>query len=166
MKSIRATDLEHAFTTMMNKLIFGWQEVLRNLIDAVRGKTHKDKLIRIDEIDRKLEQNVERRQTLTTIMTRGYLEPALFTQESNDLAAEAEALNAEKEHLVQEVTGSIHKTDALSEIIRYVSHADPSPEYNGELAERFLDHVTVRARNKVVFHMKCGLNLTERIGTK
>ena len=166
MKSIRATDLEHAFTTMMNKLIFGRQEVLLNLIDAVRGKTHKDKLLRIDEIDRKLEQNVERRQTLTTIMTRGYLEPALFTQESNDLAAEAEALNAEKEHLVQEVTGSIHKTDALSEIIRYVSHADPSPEYNGELAERFLDHVTVRARNKVVFHMKCGLNLTERIGTK
>jgi hypothetical protein len=82
MKSIRATDLEHAFTTMMNKLIFGRQEVLLNLIDAVRGKTHKDKLIRIDEIDRKLEQNVERRQTLTTIMTRGYLEPALFTRKA------------------------------------------------------------------------------------
>ena len=56
------------------------QEVLHTLIEAVRGETHKGKLLRIDEIDQKLEKIVEQRQTLTTIMTRGYLEPALFTQ--------------------------------------------------------------------------------------
>lgn len=165
MKSIRATDLECAFTTMMNKLIFA-KVVLLDLIDVIRGETHRENLLRIDAIDRKLEQNVERRQTLTTIMTRGYLEPALFTQESNDLAAEADALNAEKEQLVKEVTGSIQQTDALSDLIRYVNHAKPSPDFDGELVDRFLDRVTVRTRNELVFHLKCGLNLTERIGAK
>ena len=164
MKSIRASDLERAFTTMMNKLIFARKEVLDGLINAVRGETHKGNLLRIDEIDQKLEQNVERRQTLTTIMTKGYLEPALFTQESNALAAEADALTAEKDRLVKEVSGNIHMTDALSELIRYAGHAEPSPDFNGELAERFLDRVTVRSRNEVVFHLKCGLNLAERIG--
>ena len=96
MKTVRECDLERAFTTMMNKLIFAKKEMLEALLDGMHVDTHKDNLRRIDHIDRKLEQNTERRQTLTTLMTRGYLEPALFTQESNDLASEAEALTAER----------------------------------------------------------------------
>ena len=38
LKYIREVDLEYAFTTMMNKLIFGRQEVLHALIEAVRGR--------------------------------------------------------------------------------------------------------------------------------
>ena len=164
LKYIREVDLEYAFTTMMNKLIFGRQEVLHTLIEAIRGETHKGNLLRIDEIDQKLEKIVERRQTLTTIMTRGYLEPALFTQESNDLAAEADALTAEKEQLVKEVTGCMKRTEALNDLIRYVGHAQPSPDFDGELVERFLDHGVVRSREEVTFHLKCGLSLTERMG--
>ena len=164
MKSIREFDLERAFTTMMNKLIFAKKDVLDALLDGIRGETHKENLRRINEIDQKLEQNVERRQTLTTIMTRGYLEPALFTQESNTLAAEADVLTAEKEQLVKEISGSLHKTDALNDLIRYAGHAEPDPHFDGKLVGRFLDHAEVRSRNEVVFHLKCGLRLTERIG--
>ena len=133
MKSIREFDLERAFTTMMNKLIFAKKDVLDALLDGIRGETHKENLRRINEIDQKLEQNVERRQTLTTIMTRGYLEPALFTQESNTLAAEADVLTAEKEQLVKEISGSLHKTDALNDLIRYAGHAEPDPHFDGKL---------------------------------
>ena len=164
MKYVRECDLEYAFTTMMNKLIFAKREVLDALLDGIRGETHKENLRRIDEIDRKLEQNVDRRQTLTTIMTRGYLEPALFTQESNDLAAEADALTAEKEQLVKEITGSYHKTEALADLIRYAGHTQPSTTFDGTLVERFLDHAELRTRNEIVFQLKCGLRLTERIG--
>ena len=100
MKFVRERDLERAFTTMMNKLIYGKKTVLDTLLDGIRGETHKENLHRINAIDQKLEKNEERRQTLTTIMTQGYLEPALFIQESNDLAAEADALIAEKDQLV------------------------------------------------------------------
>lgn len=166
MKTVRECDLERAFTTMMNKLIFAKKEMLEALLDGMHVDTHKDNLRRIDHIDRKLEQNTERRQTLTTLMTRGYLEPALFTQESNDLASEAEALTAEKEQLTKEVSGSFQKTDALGDLIRFVSHAQPSTVFDGDLVERFLDKATIRTRSEIVFHLKCGLNLTERIGEK
>ena len=164
MKSIRECDLEYAFTTMMNKLIYGKKAVLDTLLDGIRGETHKENLRRIDAIDQKLEQNVERRQTLTTIMTRGYLDPALFTQESNDLAAEADALTAEKDQLVKEISGNLHKTDALGDLIQYAGHAQPSTSFDGALVERFLDHAVLQTRDEIVFHLKCGLRLTERIG--
>ena len=163
-KTIRECDLEYAFTTMLNKLIFAKNDILDALLDALRGETYKDNLILIDGIDQKLEQNVERRQTLTTLMTRGFLEPAIFTQESNDLDAENESLMAEKDRLVKEVSGSIHKTDALNDLIRWAAHAHPCPAFDGELVGRFLDHASVRSRDEITFHLKCGLNLTERIG--
>ena len=166
MKSVRECDLETAFTTMMNKLIFAKKSVLDSLLEGIRRETHKENLRRINEIGQKLEQNVERRQTLTTIMTRGYLEPALFTQESNDLAAEADALTAEKDQLVKVISGSLHKTDALTDLFRDAGHAQTSASFDGALVERFLDHAALRTRDEVVFHLKCGLSLTERIGEK
>ena len=164
MKCIREVDLEYAFTTMMNKLIFGKQEVLHTLLEAVQGETHKGNLLRIDEIDQKLEKIQEQRQTLTTIMARGFLEPVLFMQESNDLAAEADALTAEKNHLVKEVIGCMKMTEALNDLTRYAGHAQPSPDFDGELVERFLDYGTVQSREEITFHLKCGLSLTERMG--
>ena len=99
-------------------------------------------------------------------MTRGYLEPAIFTQENNEIAAEADALMTEKDQLVKTVSGSMHQADLLNDLIRYAGHAQPSTEFNSDLVGRFLDHVTIRTRNEIIFHLKCGLNLTERIGER
>ena len=166
MKSVREADLERAFTTMLNKLIYAKKDVLDTLLVTLRGDVQKENLRQIDQIDRKLELNAERRKTLTTLMTRGYLEPAIFAQENNDITAEADALMAEKERLVKDVSGSIHQADSLNDLIRYVAHAQPGTEFNGDLFERFVNQVTIRTRTEIVFHLKCGLNLTERIGVK
>ena len=163
LKAIRESDLEYAFMTMMNKLIFSRKEVLHALLDSIRGETHKNNLRRIEEIDRKLEKNVERAQTLTTIMTKGYIGPALFKKESNELAAESEALADEKERLIKSVTGNVQRTDDLSDLVRFVDRTDPSDSFDGALVDEFLDHATIHARTDITFHLKCGLSLLERM---
>ena len=148
--------------TVMNKLAFGRKEVLQTLLDGLRGETHKASLRRINDIDARLEQNTERRQTLTSIMAKGYLEPALYTKECNELAVEADSLAAEKDRLVQEVNGNMKKTDALGELLRFTNHCGMLPEFDGTLVERFLDHITVHSRDEATFHLKCGLEVKER----
>jgi len=56
MKSIKEADLECASTTMMNKLIFAKKEMLDALLDGIRSETHRTNMLRIDEIDAKLEK--------------------------------------------------------------------------------------------------------------
>ena len=164
MKSVREADLQRAFTTMINKLIFAKQEVLDTLLETLRSDVQKESLRQIDQIDHKLELNAERKKTLTTLMTRGYLEPAIFAQENSDITSEAEALAAEKERLEKDVSGSIHQADSLNDLIRYVAHSQPGTDFDGALFERFIDHVTICTRTEILFHLKCGLHLTERIG--
>ena len=47
MKFVRESDLEYAFMTMMNKLIFAKEEILHTLLDSVRGQTYNSNLQRI-----------------------------------------------------------------------------------------------------------------------
>lgn len=44
MKYVRESALETAFTTMMNKLIFGRKEVLQTLLDNLTTQSHKSRL--------------------------------------------------------------------------------------------------------------------------
>lgn len=163
MKSVRESDLEYAFMTMMNKLIFAKEEVLHALLDRVRGETYKNNLQRIEEIDRKLKKNAEYARTLTTIMSRGYIEPALFKKESNGLSAEADMLAEEKDRLIRAVTGNVQKTDELGSLVKYADKAEPAGSFDGDLVARFLDHATIHSRTEVTFHLKCGLSLKERM---
>ena len=82
------------------------KEILQQLTGCIWLENRKKNLLRIDEIGSKLEKNVEKQQTLRTLMARGYIEPPLFTEESNEIAREAEALTAEKNRLEKEVQGT------------------------------------------------------------
>lgn len=163
MKYIHEEGIEQAFITMMNKLVFARKEMLQELLDGVRGVTYKGNLLRISEIDSRIESNTERRETLTTLMTKGYIEPAIFAKESNDLSQEWDQLLAEKERLVQEINGNMKKTEAVADILKYTAKMEIMRDFDPELVGLFLDHITVHSRQEITFHLKCGLNLRERI---
>ncbi len=163
MQSVREEALENAYTTMMNKLVFGRAEVLETLLDSIRGRTHKASLTRMNEIDALIDGMAGRRQNLTTIMTKGYLDPAAYTQEMNSLTAEAAALTEERENLTREINGDMRKTEELRELLKYTRKAGMLMGFAPELFIRFVDHVTVCSREEAVFHLRCGLSLRERI---
>ena len=124
MKFLREAALEDAFCTMMNKLTFARTPVLQGLLDAIRSQTHRESLRRINEIDSALDSLTERRQTLTTIMTKGYIDPAAYTQETNDLLTEAAALEEEREKLTKEINGDMRKTEALRDLLKHTGKGE------------------------------------------
>ena len=96
-------------------------------------------------------------------MTQGYIGPALFNKESNELAAESKALEDEKERLSRAAAGNAQRMEELIRLVRYVDRAEPSGSFDGSLAEEFLDHATVHSKTEITFHLKCGLDLLERM---
>ena len=160
--SVPEAALESSFCTMMNKLAFARKEVLQDLLDGIQR--HKTGLLRVDEIDTALEEMTRRRQELTTIMTRGYINPATYTQENNKLLSEAAALEDERERLVRGINGDRHKTEELRDLMKVTGQGKMLSGFDADLFTRFVDHITICSRKEAVFHLKCGLNLRERIG--
>ena len=80
MKYMLNSELEYAFVTMINKLIFGHQRVLRPLLISLRGIDSNSSMETIQEIDKKIAGIEEQRKVLMSLQTRGYLEPAVYTR--------------------------------------------------------------------------------------
>lgn len=144
-----------AFVTMMNKLVFGQQMVLRPLLQSLRGLNDQSRLLKIEELETAIEKNREQKQVLTNLMASGYLEPALFNKESNELAAEAETLRQEKEGLMRSVNGDMVKVEELQRLLRFTSKGTMLTEFDDAFFLSFVERITVLSRKEVAFELKC-----------
>lgn len=163
MKYITDDGIKAAFLTMMNKLIFAHQRVLKPLLHSLQGFDDKDRLLQIQEYETKLEKNMEQRQVLTSLMASGLLEPALFSKENNALILEEKHLQEEKKQMINTVSGDRTKVEALEVLIKFVSGREMLTEYSDETFLSHVEGITVLSREEVVFELKCGLKLKERL---
>ena len=163
MQFIRDDDIKTAFVTMMNKLIFGQKFILRPLLDGLRNQNNTASYRRIEELENKIENNIEQSQMLTGLMTKGYLEPALFNKEKNSLAAESARLLAEKEQLAHSVNGNLAKVEEVSHLLKFAAKSKMLTAYENELFENYVERIIVYSREEIGFELKCGITLRERL---
>ena len=152
-----------AFLTMMNKLTYGHQVILKPLLRTLRGMDDKDRLLRIQELDICIEGNTDRKQILTSLMATGVLEPNVFNKENAALVMEEQRLRAEKEKLVNFVGGDKTRIKELQKLMAFTSKGMMLTAFEDETFLAYVESITVESRTKIVFHLKCGLNLTERL---
>lgn len=154
---------EYAFVTMMNKLIFGHQTVLRPLLASLRGINTDGSLASIRELDRKLEENAEQRNVLVGLLTKGYLEPAVYNKGNNELLREAEKIQRQKESLLRFLNSDSQYLGEVSTLLQYATKAAILTGFEGELFTRFVERIHVYSRTEIGFELKCGITLKERL---
>jgi DNA invertase Pin-like site-specific DNA recombinase len=162
-KYIPNSALEVAFITMMNKLIFGHQTVLRPLLVSLRGITSDSSLKSIGELDKKLEDNTEQRKVLVGLLTKGYLEPAVYNKGNNELLQEAERIQRQKESLLRFMNSDSRSLSEVNAILQYATKASMLKGFDGELFTRFIERIHVYSRTEIGFELKCGITLKERL---
>jgi site-specific DNA recombinase len=163
MQFIRDDDIKTAFVTMMNKLIFGQKFILRPLLEGLRNQNNVASFHRIEELETKIENNMEQSQVLTGLMAKGYLEPALYNKEKNSLVQERERLLAEKDQLTRFVNGNLAKVEEVNHLLRFATKSKMLTAYEDELFENYVEKIVVFSREEVGFELKCGITLKERL---
>ena len=163
MQFIRDEDIKTAFVTMMNKLIYGQKFILRPLLNGLRNQNNVASFRRIEELETKIENNMEQSQMLTGLMAKGYLEPALFNKEKNSLEAERERLLVEKDQLTRSVNGNFAKVDEVDRLLKFATKSKMLTAYEDELFEDYVERIIVFSREEVGFELKCGITLKERL---
>ena len=160
---IRNDDLEHAFLTMMNKLIFSRKVLLAPLLEQLKNTEEDDGIRRIRELERQLLQITEQRQTLQRLMAQGYLDQIIFTQQKNELMMQTEACKTEIEMLQNNSGQASTRIVELQKLLHFTEHADMLQSFEEELFTEYADRIIVYSREEVGFELKCGLTLRERM---
>ena len=163
MKYITDDGIKTAFLTMMNKLIFAHQRILKPLLYNLQGFDDKNRLLQIQEYETKLEKNMEERQVLTSVMASGLLEPALFSKKITALILEEKQLQEGKKQMINTVSGDRTKIEALEKLMKFVLGSEMLTEYSDEIFLSHVEGIIVLSREEIVFELNCGLKLKERL---
>lgn len=147
----------------MNKLIFGHQAVLRPLLMGLRSISSEDSVAKLHDLDIKLEENVEQRKVLVGLMTKGYLDPAVFNKGNNELLQEAERIQRQKESISRFINSDNINLHEVSELLQYATKSEMLNNFDGELFTRFVERILVYSRTEIGFELKCGITLKERL---
>lgn len=162
MKYIPETDFEYAFVTMMNKLIYGHQTVLKPLLMGLRGINSEDSVAKLHDLGKKLEENAEQRKVLVGLMTKDYLEPAVFKKGNNELLQEAERIKRQKESISRFINSDNINLHEVGELLQYATKSQMLKCFDDELFTRFVERIIVYSRSEIGFKLKCGITLKER----
>lgn len=163
MRFIREDSLHQAFITMANKLIYGHKSILKPLLQSLRSMNYSDNLMQIQELELKMEENAEKSRVLTSLMTKGYLDPSLFNTQSNELRKETAMLKEKKKTLSRSVNGGMVILSEVEKLLKWAAKADAVDFFEGTLFERIVENIIVYSQEEVGFKLKCGLTLKERL---
>lgn len=148
---------------MTNKLVFSKKVVLLPLLNGLKNIDQTEVLAKINELEAVLEKKYDRRQMITNLLSKQYIEPTLYIEQNRELLAEAEKLRNEKEALYRSLDGEFENSKAVSRLLKYVNTIDRFAEFEPLAFEAHVDHIIVYSRNEIGFALKCGLNFKVRI---
>ena len=128
-----------------------------------RGLDSDETLGSIHAIDKKLEENAEQRNVLVGLMTKGYLEPAVYNKSNNELLQEAERLRRQKESVTRFLNNDFQNLSEVSALLQYATKASMLKGFDGDIFKRFVKRIIVYSRLEIGFEFKCGITLKERL---
>lgn len=160
---LKDEDLKVAFITVLNKLIYSHKLVLKPYVTALQNNSSDENLVRIQHLERLLEQNTEQRETLTRLMAHGYIDQILYNNETNALLTRANTYREDIAVINSTMSGDSSRFFEAERLLHFVERGSMLDKYSEDLFERFVDHIYVYSRNKIGFVMKCGLTFKEMI---
>ncbi len=163
MKFITDDDVKTAFVTMINKLIFSQQVLLKPLLKNVESLSHEGISEELKAVEIEICQLNERKQVLANLGVSGLLEPPILQKENNAIIAESEKLQTKKNSLLSAASVDNEKIEALKYLIRFVQSGTMLTDYDKDLFEKVVEKITVISRKEIEFKLFCGLNLKERL---
>ena len=133
MRYIRDDDLKRAFLTMMNKLRFGNDLVLKPLLISITTNNLKMNANSVEDIENEMNSNEKQREQLNTLLTNGYLERPVFTEAHNKLVMEYEHLKGKRNLLFRLDKEGYTMEQALKELVDFLNGAEPFTEWDESL---------------------------------
>lgn len=163
MKYVPDSDFEYAFVTMMNKLIFSHQTVLKPLLISLRSVNTDDSLVSIQDIDKKISENVEQQNVLVNLMTKGYLDRVVYKKSNNNLLQEAEQLQRQKESINRLLHSGNQHLNEVSALLQFATKVTMLKRFDEGVFNKFVERINVFSRTEIGFELKCGITLKERL---
>lgn len=163
MKFIKDEQIKLAFITMMNKLVFSHQILLKPLLADVRSTTYTVDNTQIVVLDDELEKLKQQQDNLVQFVANGYIDRPTFVKEQNQLTKQMDDLENKRKMLTSSISKGFDNLESLEELVKLTKQGQMLTAFEDSQFDSFVDEVVILSRTELVFKLKCGLKLKERL---
>jgi len=165
LKAVREDTIKWAFVLMWNKLVSNYTEIFIPLLDTLKKlRIDEQQEQEIGECSNRIMELTEQGHILSRLISKGYIDPAVFIERQNILTLELEAARKKRSQLLdsngfdREIAG----TEQLLELIK--DNPGLLDEYSEDLFLQAIDKVVIQENNQITFRLINRLELTEYCG--
>ncbi|QWT17700.1 recombinase family protein [Collinsella sp. zg1085] len=162
-KAIPDELIKVAFVTMFNKLIYARQRILTPYLADLHSSAQDNSAQRIHVLTSSvtnLEQSLSDYQNL---LNEGLIDQALYLNESSIVKNKIQTTKIEIEHIKRSIENSVDFVKATQELLDKTSRANMQQSFDEQLFLDIVRRVLIQSQRELVFELKCGLYLPERI---
>lgn len=163
MKCIDENDIKESFVKMINKLKVGNEIILKPFLNSLNKSKNTSNFKEIKDIDIRLEELKHQQEEILQLLKNEYISRESYFIENNKLSIEKDSLENEKEHISNFSNTELIKIKETQKLIKFISKSKNFSEFSDDQFLEFVERVIVVKRNKLIFQLKCGLNLTEEV---
>jgi hypothetical protein len=162
MKAIRDEVIKEAFLTMWNKLVTNHAGILYPLLESLKNlRTNEEQEKEIKDLNNKIMELTEQSQILSRVVSKGYIDSAIFIERQNALTVELKEIKKRRNQLLdnngfeKEIEGTLR----LLDIIR--CNPEIMADYDENLFIDTVDKIIIGKNTEITFRLINTLELTE-----
>jgi len=163
MKSVFDSSIKSAFVTMLNKLIFSRNILLRNFYRDFRNDSSKENLSEVITLQKELKNNLEKRDILRSLRAQEIINNVIYTSEQNSLLKKYDEIKKEIEFIENSYSIDLVHNNEIEKLLNFTERSDYLDYFDPELFTAFTDKIIITQRNRITFILKCGLQLQEEL---
>jgi hypothetical protein len=158
-------DIQIAFVRLWNKLLQNRAYILTPLLSELRAlhdKTSVDPAA-LSEVNRQIAELTEQNLILNQVHTKGYLDDAIFIQQSDELAAKIETLQTQRRNLIQQDEDD-PVLIGIQSLFDIMEDAEPLADFDDDAFLSIVDKIIVTEDKELRFRLLGGLELSDFLG--
>ncbi|MPQ35096.1 recombinase family protein [Limosilactobacillus fermentum] len=162
-KAVSEAGLEAAFCNMMNKLVYSRKFLLQPLLEALKEEANANSDGQRISLTKQIKTNDHKDETLTQLMQTGLLDRAIYINQTAQLEQDTYQCREAIKRLNSTNTDSANSFEDVKVLLRWCQRDQQLAQFDKELFQEFVQQIVVNKPSEVVFKLKCGLELTEKL---
>ena len=163
MKYVEEDAIQIAFVTMMNKLLFSKDYLLKPLQKQMKNASDSSNELELKQLESALEGVQEKLEEAQSLFQQEYLNYVSYQSLELNLMQESERIDKELRYLKKMDSQKVSIQHHLNSLIQRLNQSHYWTEYDESLVAEVIEQINIISRQSVQFVLKCGLTLEERL---
>lgn len=162
-KAVPEASLEVAFCNMMNKLVYSRKFLLQPLLENLHDQANSDTNGQLSSLTEQIKANDHKAETLTDLMHSGLLDKAIYVNQTAQLEQDTYQCREKIKQFNSNNTDSANNFENVRTLLHWYQQGQKLTGFDESRFQDFVQQIVVNSPNEVVFKLKCGLRLTEKL---